>query len=44
MALYRHSMIDKDRNIIKVAYEKTKIYMDKLTDKEIDNYFSVFRR
>lgn len=30
---------DKDNNKVKVACEKTRIYMDKLTDKEIDAYF-----
>jgi MAF protein len=32
-------VLDKDTNKIKVACEKTKIYMDSLTDKEIDAYF-----
>lgn len=34
------AVIDKDKNIIKTDYEKTKVYMDELSDKEIDNYFS----
>lgn len=34
------AIVDKDGNKIKTSYEKTKVYMDKLTDKEIDNYFS----
>jgi len=32
-------VIDKDKNKIKVSCEKTKIYLDKLTDKEIKGYF-----
>jgi MAF protein len=32
-------VFDKDRNKMRVACEKTKIYMDKLTDREIDAYF-----
>ncbi|MDD5347609.1 MAG: Maf and M48 domain-containing protein [Candidatus Omnitrophica bacterium] len=32
-------VIDKDSGTVKVASEKTKIYMDPLTDKEIDAYF-----
>ena len=35
------AIIDKDNKKVKTACEKTKIYMDKLTDKEIDNYFAV---
>ena len=34
------AIIDKDNKKVKTACEKTKIYMDKLTDKEIDNYFA----
>jgi len=34
------AIIDKDNNKVKTAYEKTKIYMDRLTDKEIDGYFA----
>jgi len=33
-------VIDKDRNKILSDYEKTKIYMDKLSDKEIARYFA----
>ncbi|MDD4981028.1 MAG: Maf and M48 domain-containing protein [Candidatus Omnitrophica bacterium] len=35
------AVIDKDKGISKLAYEKTKVYMDKLNDKEIKNYFRV---
>lgn len=34
------AVIDKDSSKVKVAYEKTKVYMDELTDKEIDDYFA----
>lgn len=34
------AVIDKDRNIKKVSYEKTKVFLDKLTDEEISAYFS----
>ncbi|MDD5731112.1 MAG: Maf and M48 domain-containing protein [Candidatus Omnitrophica bacterium] len=34
------AVIDKDRRREKAACEKTRIYMDKLSDREIDNYFS----
>ena len=34
------AVIDKDKNKILVDYEKTRVYMDKLTDKEINRYFS----
>ncbi len=34
------ALIDKDKAKILLGYEKTKIYMDKLTDKEIEDYFS----
>lgn len=34
------AIIDKDRQIIKITHEKTKVYMDRLTDKEIDAYFT----
>ncbi|MCX5708933.1 MAG: Maf and M48 domain-containing protein [Candidatus Omnitrophica bacterium] len=34
-------VLDKDNNRIKVCCEKTKIYMDKLSDREIDAYFKV---
>ncbi len=37
------AVIDKDNNKIKLGFEKTKVYMDKLTDKEIDNYFASVR-
>jgi len=33
------AVIDKDKGKTKLACEKTKIYMDKLTDKEIGSYF-----
>jgi len=33
------AVIDKDKQKALVDCEKTKIFMDKLTDKEIDNYF-----
>jgi len=33
------AVVDKDKNKILVSYEKTKVYMDKLTDKEISGYF-----
>ncbi|MDD2689001.1 MAG: Maf family nucleotide pyrophosphatase [Candidatus Omnitrophica bacterium] len=34
------AVIDKDKDKTLLDYEKTKIYMDKLTDKEIKDYFS----
>jgi MAF protein len=34
------AIIDKDKHKIKVTYEKTKVYMDELSDKEINNYFA----
>jgi len=34
------AIIDKDRHQTKLDYEKTKVYMDKLTDREIKNYFT----
>lgn len=34
------AVIDKDKRKIKLASEKTKVYMDKLTDREIENYFA----
>jgi MAF protein len=34
-------VLDKDNKRIKVCCEKTKIYMDKLSDREIDAYFKV---
>lgn len=34
------AIIDKDKKITKVASEKSKVYMDRLTDKEIDSYFA----
>jgi len=34
------AVIDKDRRITKTSYEKTKVYMDKLTDREIADYFA----
>ncbi|MCM8789434.1 MAG: Maf family nucleotide pyrophosphatase, partial [Candidatus Omnitrophica bacterium] len=33
------ALIDKDKNKTLVTYEKTKIYMDKLNDREIADYF-----
>ena len=37
------AVIDKDNKKVKLGFEKTKVYMDKLTDKEIDNYFACVR-
>ncbi len=34
------AVVDKNSGKHKVACEKTKVYMDELADKEIDNYFS----
>jgi len=34
------AVIDKDKDKTLLDYDKTKIYMDKLTDKEIKDYFS----
>ena len=34
------AVIDKDKNKTLIDYEKTKIYMDKLADREISAYFS----
>ncbi len=34
------AVIDKDKHKTRLGYEKTKVYMDKLTDIEIDNYFA----
>lgn len=34
------ALIDKDNNKIKLACEKTKVYMDKLSDEQINSYFS----
>ena len=34
------AVIDKDNNRLKVECEKTRIYMDKLGDKEVSQYFS----
>jgi len=34
------AVIDKDKNKIKTACEKTRVYMDRLSDKEIERYFS----
>ena len=34
------AVIDKDKNKRETACEKTKIYMDVLTDEEINKYFS----
>ena len=34
------AIIDKSRNKALVDYEKTKVYMDKISDKEISNYFA----
>ena len=33
------AIIDKDKNKILTDYESSKVYMDKLTDKDIDEYF-----
>ena len=33
------AVIDKDKKKTLLDYEKTKVYMDKLSDKEIENYF-----
>lgn len=35
------AVIDKDKDRALVDYEKTKVYMDRLTDKEIGNYFDM---
>ncbi len=35
------AIIDKDKPKTKLGYEKTKVYMDKLTDREIKNYFAL---
>jgi len=35
------AIIDKDKDRALVDYEKTKVYMDRLTDKEIGNYFDM---
>ena len=35
------AIIDKDKHQTKLDYEKTKVYMDKLTAREIKNYFSL---
>ena len=34
------AIIDKDKHKTKVTYEKTKVYMDKLSEEEIDGYFT----
>ncbi len=34
-------VLDRDRNKVKVSCEKTRIYMDKLTDRQIEAYFKV---
>jgi len=34
------AIIDKDKHKTKLGHEKTKVYMDKLTDREIKNYFA----
>ncbi|MCK9604580.1 MAG: Maf family nucleotide pyrophosphatase [Candidatus Omnitrophica bacterium] len=34
------AVIDQDKNKVFVSCEKTKIYMDRLSDKEINNYFA----
>jgi len=34
------AIIDKDKPKTLVSYEKTKVYMDRLSDKEINNYFA----
>lgn len=33
------AVIDRDKNKIKTAVDKTKVYMDSLSDREINNYF-----
>ena len=35
-----HSKKGRGKHKIKLGYEKTKVYMDKLTDREIKNYFA----
>ena len=37
------AVIDRDKDKVKVAYEKTKVYMDKLNTQEISNYFACVR-
>lgn len=34
------AIIDKDQHKMRLCYEKTKVYMDRLTDREIKNYFA----
>jgi len=34
------AVIDKNKNKTRTAYEKTKVYMDELNDRDIDSYFS----
>jgi len=34
------AIIDKDKHKTKLGYEKTKVYMDELTDREIESYFA----
>ncbi|MFA5114940.1 MAG: Maf family nucleotide pyrophosphatase [Candidatus Omnitrophota bacterium] len=34
------AVIDKEKNKTRTAYEKTRVYMDKLSDRDIDTYFS----
>jgi predicted Zn-dependent protease len=33
------AVIDKDNRKVRLAYEKTKVFMDKLSDREIESYF-----
>lgn len=35
------AIIDKNKNKILIDYEKAKVFMDKLTDEEIEKYFSL---
>ncbi|MFH1613384.1 MAG: nucleoside triphosphate pyrophosphatase [bacterium] len=35
------AIIDKNKNKLLVDYEKAKVFMDELTDEEIENYFSL---
>jgi len=34
------AIVDKDKQTSMLGYEKTKVYMDRLTDREISNYFA----
>ncbi|MBU3959199.1 MAG: septum formation protein Maf [Candidatus Omnitrophica bacterium] len=35
------AVMDKDKGVTRLSFEKTKVYMDKLNDKQIKNYFAV---